>query len=429
MKHVYIPAALAAVLALGWFALEDAQNSTAGDFPVYADQEAAPAAEAGFYGEDEEYDEEEVFGVLAQSVGEEPVVSEVPPRTAAGSQLREYSGDVELVRAAVVDRAGFERPLTAATLLVPSGWQTQGGVVWELNTSGCGKNNPHFNWAAVAPDGVGMVSLLPSETWTGTNLPYASANCPNVRTTDVREIVLSYIQRYRPGARLLEYNDRPDIAEKYRKELPPPPPSGYGSEIRSWTGAGMARVSYEVQGRPVEEYVGAAILFMSLRSAGVMPGQTMEQLTVSVLGGFGVRMPQGRLDMKLVEAIRRSGEPNGEWSARMAQHHSKIASINAKGAAQRSKIISQTNNEISQMRQDSWKRQQESQDRMHREFSEAIRGVETYDDPYNGGTVELDNTYDQAWQLNNGDYVLTNDPSFNPYASTGQDGQQLQPTR
>ena len=81
------------------------------------------------------------------------------------------------------------------------------------------------------------------------------------------------------------------------------------------------------------------------------------------------------------------------------------------------------------MQMDSWRKQQESSDRGSREFNEYIRGVETYNDPINGGSVQLDNTYDNAWQLNDGTYVLTDDPSFNPYAATGQDGQRLEPTQ
>jgi hypothetical protein len=54
-------------------------------------------------------------------------------------------------------------------------------------------------------------------------------------------------------------------------------------------------------------------------------------------------------------------------------------------------------------------------DRMQRERIEAIRGVETYHDPLEGGTVQLDATFDHAWRINNQQsYILTNDPNFNP---------------
>ena len=49
-----------------------------------------------------------------------------------------------------------------------------------------------------------------------------------------------------------------------------------------------------------------------------------------------------------------------------------------------------------------------------RESIEAIRGVETYLEPVAGGVVQLDNTYDHAFRVRDGSYLLTNDPNFNP---------------
>jgi hypothetical protein len=70
----------------------------------------------------------------------------------------------------------------------------------------------------------------------------------------------------------------------------------------------------------------------------------------------------------------------------------------------------------------------ESMDRNQREFGEAIRGVETYADR-NGGTVELDHTYNHAWQLDDGSYVLTDDNFFEPYRDLGLSGERLQPVQ
>ena len=81
------------------------------------------------------------------------------------------------------------------------------------------------------------------------------------------------------------------------------------------------------------------------------------------------------------------------------------------------------------MQADSWRLYNESSDYLSREASEAIRGVETYNDPYYGGTVQLDSSYEYAWQLNDGTYVLTNDASFEPYAATSQEGQLLEAAR
>lgn len=80
------------------------------------------------------------------------------------------------------------------------------------------------------------------------------------------------------------------------------------------------------------------------------------------------------------------------------------------------------------MQQESWENYNASMDRNSREFAEYIRGTETYDSP-GGGTVQLDNSYEHAWELDDGSYVLTNDPSFNPGANLGLSGSKLQKTQ
>jgi len=43
-----------------------------------------------------------------------------------------------------------------------------------------------------------------------------------------------------------------------------------------------------------------------------------------------------------------------------------------------------------------------------------VRGVQTFRDPSTGRTVELSNLYDHAWANGNDQYIVTDDPNFNP---------------
>ena len=96
----------------------------------------------------------------------------------------------------------------------------------------------------------------------------------------------------------------------------------------------------------------------------------------------------------------------------------------------RSQILQQSNAEISRIREEAWNASQESADRRAREFGELIRGVETYNDVNApGGTVQLSGLYDNAWRLNDGSYVLTNDKSFEPFRDLGVEGKPLEQTR
>jgi hypothetical protein len=96
----------------------------------------------------------------------------------------------------------------------------------------------------------------------------------------------------------------------------------------------------------------------------------------------------------------------------------------------RGQIVAQTNAEIARIRDQAWNDYQESSDRRAREFSEVIRGVETYDDSHGpGGQTQLSNLYDHAWRLDDGSYVLSNDVDFEPWRDLGVAGQKLEPTR
>lgn len=333
-------------------------------------------------------------------------------------------------QAQIIDRHGFGRPLVAATLSIPKGWKSEGGIVWSQNASGCGPAPTHINWHALAPDGIGMISVLPEETWSGNNLPVqGQTQCPNVTVTDTKQFVLSFVQRHRPNARLLDYHDRPDIVAKVNQQIEQTrQPAIYGSETRQWAGAGLALIGYQVNGKEVRELIGTAVMFNVMRMQGAYPGEVQEFLSLSTMPGFAIRMPEGQLDLQQAEFFRSSGKPGLEWQQRMAQHNAKMAGINAKGAADRARITSETNREISDMQMDSWRRQQASSDRNHREAIETIRGTETFNDPSGGGTVELDYGYDKNYQLDDGSHVQTNDPFYDPYANTGQNSTELQVT-
>jgi hypothetical protein len=75
-----------------------------------------------------------------------------------------------------------------------------------------------------------------------------------------------------------------------------------------------------------------------------------------------------------------------------------------------------------------WQSRSESMDRQQRETIEGIRGVETYNDPHYGGTVQLSNQYQHAWQLRDGSYLLTDDPSFDPARALNIQGTRLRPS-
>ena len=338
----------------------------------------------------------------------------------------EAAAQTRVKRAEIVDRAGFGKPLVASTILVPVDWHAEGGVVWNTQGNACG-NGYNFDWRAMSPDGLSGVHILPMERWQWNSWGAADpAGCPTAQIGSARQYIENLVARGRSGARILDFRRRPDIEEELSQlNRTTPMPMG---EMRSWVEAGEALLAYHHNGVEVRETVAVAAVFSVMRTEAMSGMPASESWTGATLPGFAARAPAGSLDFRTAEMIRKSIRPGPEWSARIAQHDATMAGIQLEGARERSRIIARTGEEIRQMQADSWRRQSESSDRLARESSEAIRGVETYEDPYVGGTVELDNSYEHAWQLNDGTYVLTDDHFFEPYRDLGIDGRRLEVT-
>ncbi|MQX38228.1 hypothetical protein [Roseospira navarrensis] len=323
----------------------------------------------------------------------------------------------------VIDRQGFDRPLTAYTLMVPTHWQATGGVQWDPSNA-CNRSGYNFSWKASAPDESEGVAILPAITWTS----QPGGPCPQLQVNSARDLLSVIVNRTLPNARVLDYRARPDLARdlqalSHRED--------YGSMSYQMTvDAGELLIGFiDERGREMRGSVAAAMTLWRIDTPSLygLPGSSISG--GQSLPGFVAAAEAGRLDLRVAEMIRKSIRPGPEWSRRIAQHHAVLNRQNTRHASRMAQITSQTNSEISDMIHQGYRDRAAISDRGQRERVEAIRGVETYDDPINGGTVQLDNTYRHAWQLRDGTYVLTDDAFFNPQQYLGMDGQPLQATR
>ncbi len=128
-------------------------------------------------------------------------------------------------------------------------------------------------------------------------------------------------------------------------------------------------------------------------------------------------------------ALIRSFRLNPQWYARYMQVsqyliQNQIQQIRHIG--QISQIVSQTSDQISDMIMDSYNQRQETLDRLSTQFSQTIRGVDEYHGPFEERGVELPGGYDHAWSNALGEYILTDDPSFDPNIGSNLDWQAME---
>lgn len=337
-------------------------------------------------------------------------------------------------RQEIMDRNGFEKPLVAYTLFVPSGWRGEGGVEYSMNDP-CGLVSK-LRWRATAPDGIGTLETIPEEKWSAANFPVPGNQCPMSQASGARPYLEWWVQRNRRGARVMDFRPRPDMLKGMESLNTSNPQLG----MRSWVEAGEILIAYEVNGKPVREAISTVAFFTHTRMEGLSGRQAMETLQGAAGPGFAMRMPDGALNFKMIEALRQSVRAAPEWNARVRRAadernaainaaNRQMAADNMREIQKRGEIMANTRAEINAMQMGTWQSKNESMDRQQRETVESIRGVETYNDPKYGGTIQLSNQYQHAWQLRDGSYVLTDDVNFDPNRAFGVQGTLLQRTQ
>ncbi|MBI2927235.1 MAG: hypothetical protein HYY24_16195 [Verrucomicrobia bacterium] len=336
------------------------------------------------------------------------------------------AGVLRFRRVSVTDRAdmiGGE----AFTFLAPTDWLVDGGLVWRLHPT-----MP----AAVAmrvhpPKGAEQLECFPTVafSWGGylpvSGFPQGSIYLGNEVQPPVRDAIAYLKERHLPRtrgnvqAKIVKTEELPKLAEAAR-EAEPAPPSG-GPQM-AFT-AGRVRMEYELEGKAVEED-----LYCVLNSIALPVGNMTIQIADKL---YGLRAPKGQLDQatKLCETMIHSTRINLEWFNRYAQLVQTLtqAQMNQiRAAGELSRYISRTSSEISDMMRHSYEQRQASQDRINKNWSQYMRGVDEYHDPVAGRAVELPSGYTQAWVNGQGEYVVTERVDFNPNVELEGNWQKLE---
>ncbi len=342
------------------------------------------------------------------------------------------AGALHVQRLEIIDRQGFDKPLLAATLMVPAGWAGKAQVAWTPGQR-CGPSH-QLQAQAQAPDGSAAIQLQPGEMWAATDMGGPAGDCPPGNYRDVKSYLMAWVQRQRPGARWLDFRPRPERSQAETQQAVP----GFTSRRR--VEAGQALIAYKVDGREMRETLGAVVTIVQSQMAGLQGG-VVNSLHGQAHGVLAWRAPEGQVDFRQFDAVWASYRSDPAWKARIDRAYGQMAAENQATqvqigqvhaetsrqtlaeTARRGELATQSRAEIAAINNGSWQAGQASQDRRHTEAVRTIREVEAYRDPRGGHAVlELPGHYAHAWQLRDGSYLLTDNPHFNPARDAGQPG-------
>jgi hypothetical protein len=340
-------------------------------------------------------------------------------------------------KVAVVDEHGFERPMRALSLLVPTDWQFQGSVRYNPSI-GCHADLVQLSFRAASPDNRLAVEMFPGLHWTWADDPssvramqmaaqqslrFGRKECdimPPMTPGDfLRRMV---VPKVRPDARVAAVDPMPDVSQKLQQKARDQEnmAARAGLRMRIRAEAARARLEYTLNGQAVEEWI-TAVTFAAATvgpSFNMATGQ-MGQTQFYNCGGyliFALRAPRGQLSSseKLFDLVLGTVQADPAWQGRVTQVLGNMQAADAKGVRDRSAIVAQNQRDIAHIINQTYENRRKSQDASAEEFSQYIRGVETYRNPRTGETVELSNQYGHAWINNSNEYILTDSPGFDP---------------
>jgi hypothetical protein len=311
--------------------------------------------------------------------------------------------------------------IEAFRMLIPKDWQFQGGVTWRMDNPGM---PAVVAFRAFNPQGREAFEAFPNLPFYWTNQPmllslfpvgsfyYGNEVRPPAPVKDVlRELVLPRYRGHVGTWEILKEEQLPDLPQQVRANSP-----ADASGITSADG-GRIRIRYDSEGHSLEEEF-YAVIEVSRISIPMMFG-AIEHIYWCADYLFSFTAMLGQLDRlaDLFLSILRSFRLNPVWYNRFVQIsqqmiQGQIQQIQQIG--QLSRTISRTQDQISDMIMSSYQSRQDTMDRLSTQFSQAIRGVDEYQDPYADSGVELPGGYDYAWANNLGEYIVTDDPFFNP---------------
>ncbi|MGH1357392.1 MAG: hypothetical protein ACRBC3_01375 [Burkholderiaceae bacterium] len=339
----------------------------------------------------------------------------------AGSGSAAFAAGIPVQQARIMDNTGFKQPMVAATIMVPQGMTTQGGVRWRTQLNDCPDGHT-IDWQASSPDGTWAITIYPEERWGHSSMGQRVAKaCHDSSIATAREFLEAWVGIYRKGARVLDYRDRLDL-EQETAQLNQQQTIG-SMRMVTRRDAGEVLIAYPLNGQDMREAVVVVVVVTETVFGGMGVGPDSKTVFGYNLPGFAMRAPAGQLNFANMEKLRRSIKISPEWNARINQHMQVMNRQNIEHAGKMSDINRKSASDINQIITKGYAERNAIRDRGQRETVEAIRGTETWNTP-GGGTRELQDSRN-AWQLDNGNFVTSDNPNWRP-ADSGLSGQQLQ---
>lgn len=312
-----------------------------------------------------------------------------------------------------IDRQGTG--IEAFSFLMPSDWRFEGGMEWILDNPAMPANTAFrvFN-----PNGKEAFELFRNHCYFWTTSPgllqmfppgsryYGSVvKQPLNAQTALRNLVLP---QHRGNIRNFKIKSAENLPELARALT-----AGHDGEA---TGAKI-RISYTLDSINMEEEFYAVVENISF------PVQSMFGVFYNTLWYvdyiFSFRAREGQLDAnaKVFETMTTSFRVNPKWQAKydhLIEYLAQQEIRHIHNVGEFSRMLSRMSDQMSTESLRQFEARSSVYDKVSENFSDYIRGVDKYYDPFEERQVDLPSGYGHAWCNNLGEYIVTDNPNYNP---------------
>ena len=361
-------------------------------------------------------------------------------------------GYLRLKRVEIVDRHGFEKPMPAMSMLVPTDWSFDGQVRYAQKV-GDPTDLVRLAFRTASPDGRLAIEMFPVWSWVWADDPMMrqamqnqnamTAQMGGARTElgppmSARDFLTRVaVPRLRPGAKVLGVEPIPDVDAGLQGQVKQAQAMAASAGVQMQVRADHARARLQLPpGKaPGEEWLTAVVFTRATAMPSMSPttgqmGQSaIYQSTAEQL--FAMRAPPNELpaNQKLFRTVLSTVRLDPAWQGRVLQVQANMSAANVQGARDRSKIIAQSAEDTRRIIREGYENRQRSEDRNAERWSDAMRGVQNFRNPATGEDVKLSNEYAHAWVSGNGEYVMSNSSGFDPGQVLQGNWTALQPVR
>lgn len=346
------------------------------------------------------------------------------PAAAGAAAGGAASGSLKLKRLSITD-PGINN-IEAFSLLIPEGWNHQGGVTWMHDYSILA----NLLLTISDPASGAQVEYLPMQNFTWIENPVFPLELfsnylgnivhPPIRNVGdfVRTMYLPRALPHLQNARQVQVERLDKVENQYAAAAEKAPAGGQGSIV-----AGRVRYEFEHDGKPWEEDVYVVLTYYA--------GQGMTIWSVGSAYSFRAPKEAGGLDKysPLMTTIVNTGRVSQDWfggymHVRQMFHNRQMQGI--RDAAALSRTISENAEHTRKLYADAYAERNASQDRINKSFGEYIRGVETYTNPYESREVQLPSGYNDAWVNAQGEYLLLGPGGHDPNVGSTVEWKRMQ---